>query len=570
MRKSVAIGFFVLITAAISAAFALRGEPAYHGRTLTYWLQQYSDSSLEETQKLATAQEAVRAIGAQKSLPALLRLIETKDGPIKTWLMAKQERFASRFLHWQPAWNSQRQGIAGFEVLGTNCAPAVGELTKLLGDKDLAFVAARCLQHVGKSAEAALCQGLTNADWQVRELSVFALSEVNGDVEVYLDQIKGRLKDEQPMVRMAAIDAMGAQIEAPDLAVPLLITALEDADGSVSARAAVGLTGFGTNAITAFVALTNLVTTQSVNQMGSALKALTAIAPKEAVTVISNVVVNGNPATMGVALNNLKKVAPELALQMTLAELHSPEVARRSRAISVAAGFDIATPGIVEALKSAANDPDPEVAKHAVMTQRHMLRRQKESATNDVQLPSEPVFEGKRLGEWLKMRREGWELNTDAIQALRAMGSNVIPALLARVEYRDPVFKLCDYDVSMEAVGALISLREDAKPALPVLSNLMDGDDPDLALRAMVATLGTGADAIPFLMKGLTNRFPDVRNEAANSLSGEWGQRYPEQCKPIVPFLTKMLNDPDQFVRMNATNGLKKLDLQAAARAGIK
>jgi HEAT repeat protein len=98
----------------------------------------------------------------------------------------------------------------------------------------------------------------------------------------------------------------------------------------------------------------------------------------------------------------------------------------------------------------------------------------------------------------------------------------------------------------------------------------MDGDDPDLALRAMVATLGMGEDAIPCLMRGLTNRFPDVRSEAANCLTGEWGQRYPEQRKQVIPFLVKLLNDPEQSVRMNVTNELKEFDLQAATGAGIK
>ncbi len=150
------------------------------------------------------------------------------------------------------------------------------------------------------------------------------------------------------------------------------------------------------------------------------------------------------------------------------------------------------------------------------------------------------------------------------------MGTNVIPALLARLAYKDPVFNLYDYDVSMEAVGAFISLREQAKPVLPSLSGLMDGDDQDLVLRAMLASLGTGKDAVPCLMKGLTNRFPDVRNEAANYLTGEWSAQFPEQRKQAIPFLVKFLNDPDQSVRMNATNQLKELDPKAAAEAGIK
>ncbi|MCX6929801.1 MAG: hypothetical protein NT154_42290, partial [Verrucomicrobia bacterium] len=111
----------------------------------------------------------------------------------------------------------------------------------------------------------------------------------------------------------------------------------------------------------------------------------------------------------------------------------------------------------------------------------------------------------------MSMRREGWELATNAVRALQAMGTNAIPALLARLAYKEPVFGLDDFEMSMGGATALMALGEQAKAALPKLSALMDGDNGDLALRAMIATLGTGADAMPCLIKGLTNRFPTVR-----------------------------------------------------------
>jgi HEAT repeat protein len=204
-----------------------------------------------------------------------------------------------------------------------------------------------------------------------------------------------------------------------------------------------------------------------------------------------------------------------------------------------------------------------------MMTMRQILHKEKEKPGAVVELPNEPRYQGKPLGEWLSMRREGWELATNAVQALQAMGTNVIPALLARLTYKEPVFNLDDYDVSMGAATALIAMREQAKGALPTLAGLMDGDNPDLALRAMVATLGTGVDAMPCLMKGLTNRFADVRSEAAHFLT-EWGAQFPEERKQAIPYVMKLLNDPDEHVRMNARGDLKELDPQAAAKAGIK
>jgi HEAT repeat protein len=550
----------LVVLAVVIAGLMLAGrQPRHQGRSLRSWLQQCSDTPLMETQRLAEAQAAIHAIGAPKALPELLKLVKTRDSRVRAWLVEKSEKIEGRFFRWRSATELQLQGIAGFEVLGTNTAPAVRELTRLLGDKEFAFVAARCLENVGKPAEAALCQGLTNQDSQVRRLSVAALASVTEDVEVYLARIKDRLKDSDPGVRFTTVQAIGAQDSAPELAVPLLINALKDAEDSVCGQAANALAGFGTNAGSALATLTNLAETGRPAQVGAALKALPAVAPIEALPVLSNVVVNGNSAVLGNALRGLKTIAPELALEMTLAAFRSTDSQRRLRAVSVAGSYDVNTPGLADALKSAAADPDPEITKRAVMTMRQMLRKQKEQATADVSLPNEPSYGGKPLGEWLKLRQEGWELSTNAVAALRQMGTNVFPALLARLTYRNPVFGLPDSEVSMEAVGALISLRDDARPALPALASLMDSDDSELALRAMLATLGTGTNAMPCLMKGLTNQFPDVRNEAANFLTGEWSAKFPEQRQQAIPLLVKLLDDPDQSVRITATNGIKEI-----------
>jgi HEAT repeat protein len=113
-------------------------------------------------------------------------------------------------------------------------------------------------------------------------------------------------------------------------------------------------------------------------------------------------------------------------------------------------------------------------------------------------------------------------------------------------------------------------LGEQAKPALPELWMLMDSTNKDIALTAMIATCGTGSNAMPFLIKGLTNQFTNVRNLAANTLTEGVGDKFPEQRKQAIPLLVKLLNDPDEDVRLNATNQLKEIDPTAAIKAGIK
>jgi len=454
LKKRATIGLVVLASACVLIVLSATGQPRYRGRTLTSWLQQCSDTPLMETQRLAEAQQAVRAIGAKQALPTLLKLVRAKDNPARTWLAARSEKFRIRSFHRRSV-DLQLQGIAGFEALGTDAASAAGELTKLLADKELAFVAARCLEQIGKSAEPALCQCLTNPDWQVRAFAVSALASVTEDVEVYLARIKNRLGDADSSVRFATVRAVGAQENAPELAVPLLIAALEDADDGVCGQAARALSGFGTNATSAFPTLTNLVNTGRQAQTRAALNALAAIAPVEALPVLSNAVVNGASATLSAALKSLKTIAPDLALEMTLAEFHSPDSRRRSVAMGVAADYPVTTPGIADALKSAAADTDPEIARRAVMAIRRMLRKQKETMEIHVELPNEPSYQGKPLNEWLKMRQDGYEFSANAIEALRQMGTNAIPALLARLTYREPVFNFYDYDVNMEAVVLL-------------------------------------------------------------------------------------------------------------------
>jgi HEAT repeat protein len=555
------IALLALVVGCVVVVAARTAEPRYRGRKLTSWLQECSDTPLMETQRLSQAQEAVRAIGAHRALPTLLSLVETKDDQVRTWILENSERYRLPNLHWRSAIECQLEGIAGFEALGTNCAEAVEELTKLLDDRQLAFAAARCLDNIGKPAERALCQGLTNQDWQVSHLSVSGLASATDDVEVYLNRVSPRLYDVEPAVRSATVQAIAVQAAAPELAVPLLISALRDTNESVCSEAAAGLAGFGTNALSSISVLTNLVATGTEGQCKAGLKALAIITPGDAVPILSNAVVNGTPQIMGAALRDLRSIAPELALRMTLHECNSTDARRVLVALAVAGTYNVGTSGIAEALKSAATSANPEIAHRAVMTMREMLRKQKENGEGGaaVRMPKEPSYQGKPLGEWLTMRRQDWELSTNAVEALRGMGTSVVPALLARLTYKDPIFNLDDFDVSMGAATALLALREQAKPALPALAALVDGGEPDLALRAMVATLGTGADAMPCLVKGLTNRFASVRSEAAHFLT-EWGARFPEERKQAISYLTRLLNDTDQRVRMSATNELKELD----------
>lgn len=569
MRKSAAAGFAVILAFGTFIVFIQISEPSYKGRTLTNWLQQYSDASMDETQRLAEARSAVLAIGARKALPKILQLAKTQDDPVSTWTTAKTEEFRISFFHWRSTIDSQLMGFAGFEILGTNAAPAVPELTRLLEDKKQAFTAVRCLINVEKPAEMALCQCLTNPNPDVRRLSLLGLASATDDVEVYLARVRGVLNDSNALVRFAAVQAISEQQNAPELAVPLLIGATRDNDESVASFAVRGLSDFGTNATGAYSTLTNIVISGKPASAMAAVKALVTIAPSKAEPVLSNAVVNGRSEILRAALQNLRSISPMLALKMTLDEFHSSDARRRQGAAIAASDYEPSTPGIAGALKSAATDNDPQVAQRAARVMRDMVQRQEGNPNADVQIPNEPSYEGKSLGEWLSMHQDGWGLSTNAVNAVRQMGTNAIPALLARLTFKDTIFGLPRYDISMGGVSGFIALGDRAVPALPALAAVMDSDDQDLAIRAMMATLGTGTNALPCLAKGLKSRFPDLRNEAAHSLA-DWGVQFPKGREMAVVLLRNLLCDPDQDIRKNATNQLTELESEPTANAKIK
>jgi hypothetical protein len=150
------------------------------------------------------------------------------------------------------------------------------------------------------------------------------------------------------------------------------------------------------------------------------------------------------------------------------------------------------------------------------------------------------------------------------------MGTNAIPGLLARLVYKDEKFGLADDETAIDAVGGLILLGDRAVPALPRLEELVAGDDRRIALYALMAGCNMGTNSVPFVTRALTSPHADVRNQAVGLFMDEPLRSTPGARKGALPVITKLLVDPDENVRMTATNVLEEIDQDAATRAGAK
>jgi len=253
-----------------------------------------------------------------------------------------------------------------------------------------------------------------------------------------------------------------------------------------------------------------------------------------------------------------------------MAWLRSADADRRARAASILGEFSPLTVDNLDALKKASTDSDPKVAKSAAGSLRMYREKERLHGGGVVVINGEPSFGGKGLGEWLKQRPNGNEFSNDAQRAIREMGTNAIPGLLARLVYKDEKFGLADDETAIDAVGGLILLGDRAVPALPRLEELVAGDDRRIALYALMAGCNMGTNSVPFVTRALTSPHADVRNQAVGLFMDEPLRSRRGARDSALLAITKLLSDPDENVRITATNVLKEIDQDGATRPGVK
>ena len=137
--------------------------------------------------------------------------------------------------------------------------------------------------------------------------------------------------------------------------------------------------------------------------------------------------------------------------------------------------------------------------------------------------PRDPVYDGKRLSQWMAVTNQ-WQgpgtLTQEAVQAIKAIGTNAVPYLLSEFERGGPKWlerfkqgKFVSRTLGIrfetkwvrknKAVYALAWLGPDAAPALPTLARYFD--DPEIGPTAVALAHSTGAAGLPYLLKALSS-----------------------------------------------------------------
>jgi hypothetical protein len=181
---------------------------------------------------------------------------------------------------------------------------------------------------------------------------------------------------------------------------------------------------------------------------------------------------------------------------------------------------------------------------------------------------SEPSYQGKTLREWLAEVDYGrpQEERTRAGEAIRQMGTNVIPWLLSdlgggnplSVEYNRQDTRSAD-ERMRQATWAFDALGPAGRTAIPRLEGLLE-TSPGYVPAALA---GVGRDALPALLKALTNDVFWVRDNAAAAMANAIHREKFSGHEAIAALPIALSN----FNYANATNSLYEANTRARAAA---
>jgi HEAT repeat protein len=213
----------------------------------------------------------------------------------------------------------------------------------------------------------------------------------------------------------------------------------------------------------------------------------------------------------------------------------------------------------------------------------------------------------------------------EAVLAVHQIGTNAIPALLRMARAHDSlsqrnlIYRLraatmglvnprLDYEYQILAKKGFELLGESAKPAVPSLAQLLNSEDGNVRETAAsgLNSIGAAADGA---LQALTNHLSDVEadvpplaaeclgkmhthsREVVPTLVGALESRRLDRSKYSWPLyhaaiqaignfgadakvaastIAFFLDDPNAEIRADATNTLRRIDPEAAARAGIR
>lgn len=214
------------------------GEPVFKDRTLTSWLDHHVASSGASppygSPGWKKADEAIRDIGTN-AIPTLLEMIRAKDRPpFVLKLMETARRLGLTQRKYRHAMSRHEEAEYAFEMLGTNAVSAVPELIRIY-ERNVSpssqMCAALALGHIVREAQAAIPvfqRHFTHTNADVRFYAVSAVMSIGGEPKVVVPLLASALKDADIRVRWNALSGLSRFFAHARPVVPEILKLLND------------------------------------------------------------------------------------------------------------------------------------------------------------------------------------------------------------------------------------------------------------------------------------------------------------------------------------------------------
>jgi HEAT repeat protein len=512
-RWLVLLGILVSLVTGAAYFISSNSEPEYRDVTLSKWISRYQDEVDAEQQRKEAA-EAVRHIGL-KAVPLLVKWAGATDSPLKQ----KLERWADMLdnagisIDFTDAEDYQQRALVGFSLLGAQGKAAIPDLQRLLGNTNSVNTAAQILCNLGTDAVPALLTGLTNSDTRIQSVTAYAIGVRNSSITV-------ANSNRSPII----------------LPVPLLLA-------------------LSTNSVPQAREL-------AAQELGNAVTRKT-VPPEVGVALLTRLLKDPNRQCQNEAATALAKLGPDArsAIPVMLSVLK--DYTNGSFAARHSINVNTTPVRTVD---------DFAVMLYALQLSNGVVAGMTQVAPSGTSAFTWTTGPSIRPPAGLIPRSDTM---VKSLQALHAEPSEVIQVL-------EDNLQSTKIDVCFSAINPLASYGPQAKTSLPRLLQIADGNniyvrtiilhavdqiDPDAARTNLtLAALGyTNAGVTAFLTTSLMSKDPFVRRLSAHHL-GNFGSAAVASAPKLMP----LVDDENESVRVAAVEALKKIDPDAAAKAGPK
>jgi HEAT repeat protein len=272
---------FVALLGGVVWVLSRPTEPAYQGKPLSAWLNEYNGRPGDTNQ---AALVAIREMGTN-AIPALLKIIESDDPPFQR-MMSELNRKQS-LVHFPvrekpyPRWAAS----AALYAMGANARPAFPALTNLLFHANSLFKSAapaNALAGLGSSGLPPLLAALTNQNPFIRSSAATGLGWARSDQNIVVPALIARLSDRDWWVHCEAVWALGHLHAEPELAVPALMKDYPGNDPKLRSEILRAIGRFETNASAAVPMLLQALSDSDPTVFNHAASALKQIDPAAA------------------------------------------------------------------------------------------------------------------------------------------------------------------------------------------------------------------------------------------------------------------------------------------------